>query len=138
GRPVEMIEAVNELQGAARDIGARLIVDFDRRIGTDGVARPRNRLSRDQHLAANDRIAGARARRIEPTLDQGFIEAETGHAGMMPRMSMEVRRWRASTIARSGYFTSRSSVPAGVPSGLRVIFSMRASASFRRRLQCFL
>ena len=41
------------------------------------------------------------------------------------------------TIALQAYFKSSGSLPMGIPSGLNVIFSMRASASLRRPSQCF-
>src|SRR4029078_2765032 len=114
GRERKMIERMLELEGGTRDIGAGLIGDGDRRVVGYMLCWFRGGLAVHHHGAALEGIRRPRALRIEAARDQRLIEPDARQPG------------------------SRGSVPEGVPSALSVIFSMRASASFKSFSQCFL
>lgn len=111
-RDIEETESAFELERRARDIALRFIENFYAAFGI-GVLRGLGcHYTVDGYSAARDGIPCSRAGRIKPALNQEFIEAVACHS------------------------TSRGTVPDGLPSGFRVIFSIRASASFNCFSQC--
>ena len=91
GRKAERVERRHQLQGGARDVRRRGVIDGDGRVARHGQRRAGRGLAFDGHPAAQDGVAGSRPGGHETALNQRHVEADAIGVAAHARGSLQGR-----------------------------------------------